>query len=133
MELFTHRFVLRGLNLERFINLTRQKDIPLVRLVRQDERSLACECRSSDLPAVIALSQEKGWRVENVRPARLSAFGQAMKKRPGVPAGIVPTTELILPRLRENMFAPPVQALWLRSTRMCFTVPLWLWIMAVDW
>ena len=60
LPLFTHRFRLNGLNLERFMNLIKQREIPLVSLRRQDARTLVCECYSADLPAISALAQGKG-------------------------------------------------------------------------
>ena len=89
MALFTHAFVISGLNLERFVNLMRKQDIPLLSLQRQDARTLACECYSSDLATIAALVQEKGWRMEQMRPLRLSAFLVRLKKRPGIPIGIL--------------------------------------------
>ena len=88
-SMFAHRFVISGLNLERFINLMQQKKIPLLFLHRQDARTLVCECRSADLSAIAGLAQEKGWRVENVRPVRLSAVGMRLKRRPGIMAGLL--------------------------------------------
>ncbi len=88
LPLFTHRFLLNGLNLERFMNLMQQNGIPLVSLCRQDARTLVCECYSADLPAISALAQEKGWRMEGLCPLGLSAFVLWLKKRPGIPAGI---------------------------------------------
>ncbi len=86
--LFTHRFLLNGLNLERFLNLLQQNGIPLVSLRRKDARTLVCECYSADLSAISALAQEKGWRMEAVCPLGLSAFLLRLKKRPGIPVGI---------------------------------------------
>lgn len=89
MPLFAHRFVISGLNLERFLNLMKQQEIPLFFLRRPNGRTLVCECRSLDLKRISALVQEKGWRMEEIQPVRLSAFLMRMKKRPGIPAGIV--------------------------------------------
>jgi len=88
LPLFTHRFLLNGLNLERFMNLMQQKEIPLLDIHRQDGRTLVCECYSADLPAISALADEKGWRMEVLRPLGLSAFVLRLKKRPGIPIGI---------------------------------------------
>lgn len=88
LPLFTHRFILNGLNLERFMNLMQHKEIPLLDIRRQDGRTLVCECYSADLPAISTLADEKGWRMEVLRPLGLSAFVLRMKKRPGIPIGI---------------------------------------------
>ena len=88
LPLFTHRFTLSGLNLERFLNLMQQKEIPLLSARRRDGRTLVCECYSADLNAISALAQEKGWRVEALCPLGLSALLVKMKKRPGIPVGI---------------------------------------------
>ena len=85
----THRFVVTGLNLERFINAMQKADIPLLHLYRQDRRTLKCECHSCDLPAVSALADEKGWRIQNIVPCGVSALCAGIKKRPGIPIGIV--------------------------------------------
>ena len=84
----THRFTLSGLNLERFLNLMKQQEIPLLSVRRQANRTLACECYSADLSAVSAIASERGWKMEAVSPLGLSAFAQKMKKRPGIPVGI---------------------------------------------
>ena len=86
--LCTHQFVLQGLNLERFLALMQKQEIPLLHVERQDARTLVCRCCGSDLPAVIALAQEKGWSILSHRPLGLSAFLQRMKKRPGIPVGM---------------------------------------------
>lgn len=88
LPLFTHRFLLNGLNLERFMNLMHQQEIPLLGVRRQDGRTLVCECYSADLPAISALADEKGWRMEVLRPLGLSAFVLRLKKRPSIPVGI---------------------------------------------
>ncbi|MBR5546497.1 MAG: sporulation protein YqfD [Clostridia bacterium] len=84
----THRFRLSGLNLERFLNLMKQRGIPLVKVHRTESRTLVCECYSADLPAVRALTEEKGWKLEHAAPCGLSAAAHKMKKRPGIPLGI---------------------------------------------
>jgi len=86
---FIHRFTLTGLNLERFINLMRQKEIPLLGIRRHDARTLICECYSSDLKAVSALAEEKGWRIQSTQPLRLSAALVRLRSRPGIPVGAV--------------------------------------------
>lgn len=84
----THRFRVSGLNLERFVNLCQQQSIPLLRVHRTDSRAMTCECYSSDLSALQALAQERGWKMEILTPLGLSAFITKLKKRPGIPAGI---------------------------------------------
>ncbi len=88
LPLFTHRFRLNGLNLERFLNLMRQQEIPLLAVRRNHAHSLTCQCYSADLPAISALAQEKGWRMEDIGPMGLSAFWQKARKRPGIPIGL---------------------------------------------
>ena len=84
----THRFVLTGLNLERFINTMRKEEIPLVSVRRQNQRSLICQCFSADLGQIASIADEKGWRMHRVEPAGLSALWAFLKKRPGIPCGL---------------------------------------------
>jgi len=89
LPFFTHRFVLQGLNLERFLNLMQQKEIPLLAIQRLDSRTLLCECCSADLRMIAAIVQEKGWRMQSAEAAGLSAAALRLKKRPGILIGIV--------------------------------------------
>lgn len=84
-----HRFTLSGLNLERFLNLMKQQQIPLFGVRRQESRALECECLSADLPVIAAIAEQRGWKMERIAPLGLSAFFIRMKKRPGIPIGIV--------------------------------------------
>ncbi len=83
----TCRFVLSGLNLERFMNTVQKAEIPLLSVVRKDQRTLECECYQADMPAIRQLAQDKGWRVQSAVPTQLSAFFHALRTRPGIPAG----------------------------------------------
>lgn len=87
--LCTHRFALSGLNLERFMNTVKKAGIPLLSVKRQNQRTLVCECYSADLPGLSQLAQEKGWRMRDIRPLGLSALLDALKRRPGIPIGMV--------------------------------------------
>ena len=69
----TDRFVVSGLNLERFLNAVSQANIPLQRIRRIHAHALACECFSADLPVLKHLTQDKGWRMDAIRPLGLSA------------------------------------------------------------
>ena len=84
-----HRFTLCGLNLERFLNLLHTQEIPLLYARRTGPRKLVCECRSADLGRILDLAEEKGWRTEDVRPLGLTAALERLKKRPGIPIGIL--------------------------------------------
>lgn len=85
--LLTHRFVLTGLNLERFMNTMRKADIPLLSVRRKDRRALECTCYSADLSHIRAIAEEKGWRLQNEEPAQLSAFFLSLLHRPGILIG----------------------------------------------
>ena len=87
LPLFTHRFVLCGLNLERFMNTLQRQGVPLLQASRRDRRTLEGVCYSADLPAVLALAEEKGWRVQETAPMQLSAALSWLARRPGVPVG----------------------------------------------
>jgi len=89
IRLCRHRFELTGLNLERFINIMQKNGIPLLRVRRLDHRTLRCECHSCDLDAIAAVADGKGWRMSEVHPLALSALLKGMKKRPGIPAGLL--------------------------------------------
>ena len=89
IPLFTHRFTLTGLNLERFLNAMLKAGIPLLEVRRQGTRAMTCRCFSADLKAVVSLAQEKGWRIGGVRPLGLSAAGLWLRRRPGIAAGVL--------------------------------------------
>jgi len=91
-----HRFTLKGLNLERFINTMQREGIPLLSVRRTGSRTLVCECRSADLPAIAAIVQEKGWRMLHAHPIRLSALWAFLKRRPGLPVGCLLSLILVL-------------------------------------
>jgi len=96
LPFFTHRFQVSGLNLERFLNLMKQQEIPLMSVRRQDARTLVCECCSADLAAISALAGEKGWKMEVIRPLGLSHVMNRLKNRPGLMIGTVLTLVLML-------------------------------------
>lgn len=85
----THRFQLSGLNLERFINTMRKENIDLLLVRRLDRRTLECECRSADLARIASIADEKGWRMQQVRPLGLSALWASLRRRPGLPIGMM--------------------------------------------
>lgn len=91
-----HRFTLKGLNLERFINTMQREGIPLLSVRRTGSRTLVCECRSADLPAIAAIVQEKGWRMLHAHPIRLSALWAFLKRRPGLPIGCLLALSLVM-------------------------------------
>lgn len=91
-----HRFVLSGLNLERFINTLHKEKLPLLSARRTDPRTLVCECYSRDLPAISAIAQEKGWRMRQAHPIRLSALLAFLKRRPGLLIGCAAALALVL-------------------------------------
>lgn len=87
--LFTHRFVLTGLNLERFMNTMQKAEVPLLSVRRKDHRTLECTCYSSDLPQIRAIAAEKGWRIQREEAAQLSALLLSLLRRPGILVGTV--------------------------------------------
>lgn len=96
LALCMHRFQLSGLNLERFINLMNREDIPLHHVRRRGARQLTAQCFSADLPRIRSLTGEKGWKMEHVRAVGLSGLAAGMKRRKGVPLGIVLACALVL-------------------------------------
>jgi len=86
---FTYHFSVAGLNLERFLNLLFKEEIPLPEVRRTDCRTLQCRCHAADLSRIKAIADQKGWRIQNVRPCGLSAAAAFFKKRPGIPIGAV--------------------------------------------
>lgn len=89
LPFFAWRFEVSGLNLERFIAMIEKAHIPLLGIQRTDARTLLCKCCASDLPAVTALADEKGWRIRRLSPLGLSAVLAFLKKRPGIPSGLI--------------------------------------------
>ncbi len=93
---FTCRFTLEGLNLERFINMLGKEDIPLLAIRREGNRRLHCECYEADMPAIEALVAEKGWRLTGRTPLQLSAFVAFLRRRWGIPLGLLLMLAVIL-------------------------------------
>lgn len=95
LPLCTHRFTLTGLNLERFLNLLSRQGVPVLSARRIGPRTLECRCYSADVAFIRSLAQEKGWRMENLRPVGLSAAVQRIRRRPGLLIGSVLTLMLL--------------------------------------
>ena len=83
-SLLTCSFTVCGLNLERFLAVMRQEEIPLEDVQRTGRRTLRCQCRTADFPAVTQIAADKGWRIREVRPERASAVWSRWKARPGL-------------------------------------------------
>ena len=83
-SLLTCSFTVCGLNLERFLAVMRQEEIPLEDVQRTGRRTLRCQCRMADFPAVTQIAADKGWRIREVRPERASAVWSRWKARPGL-------------------------------------------------
>lgn len=84
---FRHRFMLTGLNLERFLNTLQKEGIALLRVSRVDHRSLHCVCRTVDLERIAAIARQKGWRMEQAVPVGAAAGLRRLLGRPGLLAG----------------------------------------------
>lgn len=95
LPLCTHQFTLTGLNLERFLNLLSRQGVPVLSAQRIGPRTLHCRCYSADVAAIRLLAQQKGWRMENLRPAGLSALLHRIRRRPGLLIGSVLTLMLL--------------------------------------
>ena len=93
---FTHCFVLSGLNPERFLNLLLKENIPLLKAERTDSRTLVCRCYSADLRTIKSLVQERGWRMETTEPQGLSSAFFFLRRRIGIPAGMLLCLILVL-------------------------------------
>ena len=91
-----YRFVIKGLNLERFLNILHHEKISLISASRTDQHCLTCMCASCDLPLIKRLAEEKGWGMEQVRPAGLSALASWLRRRPGIPVGLAVSLAFIL-------------------------------------
>ena len=87
LSFFTYRFTVTGLNLERFLNLLSKEEIPLPQVRRTDGRTLQCRCYTADLNRISSIANQKGWRIQTLRPCGLSAAAAFLKKRPGIPIG----------------------------------------------
>lgn len=96
LPLCTHQFTLTGLNLERFLNLLSRQGVPVLSARRTGPRTLECRCYSADAAAIRSLAQEKGWRMENLRPAGLSALLHRIRRRPGLLIGGALTLMLLV-------------------------------------
>lgn len=86
---FVCRFTLEGLNLERFVNMLGKADIPVLSLKRTGIRTLVCECYEADMPQIETMVTEKGWKMSGPKPLHLAAFIAFLRRRWGIPLGIV--------------------------------------------
>ena len=93
---FRHRFVIRGLNLERFLNTIQKENISLISAARTNQHSLTCVCDSCDLHQIKGITEDKGWYMEQVCPLGLSALVSWMRRRPGIPAGLAVSLVLVI-------------------------------------
>ncbi|MDD3335902.1 MAG: sporulation protein YqfD [Eubacteriales bacterium] len=89
LPIFTCRFTLTGLNLERFINTLQKDETPLLSVLRADRRTLICQCYTADLRSIQALTEEKGWRMQDVTYLGLSGMLYKLRTRPGLLIGAV--------------------------------------------
>ncbi|NLO85420.1 MAG: hypothetical protein GX096_08335 [Clostridiales bacterium] len=104
LPLCTHRFTISGLNLERFMNTMQKSEVPLLSVTRKDMRTLECECYSADLQTIQSIAQEKGWRLTDAQPLKLSAFIKGLIKRPGLIVGLVLTVVMVVTLLQYVWF-----------------------------
>ena len=114
-SLLTCSFTVCGLNLERFLAVMRQEEIPLEDVRRTGRRTLRCQCRTADFPTVTQIAADKGWRIREVRPERASAVWNRWRARPGLWIGAVLALLLLLAGSRkiwrvEVVGAGPYQA-----------------------
>ena len=114
-SLLTCSFTVCGLNLERFLAVMRQEEIPLEDVRRTGHRTLRCQCRTADFPTVTQIAADKGWRIREVRPERASAVWNRWRARPGLWIGALLALLLLLAGSRkiwrgEVVGAGPYQA-----------------------
>ena len=114
-SLLTCSFTVCGLNLERFLAVMRQEEIPLEDVRRTGRRTLRCQCRTADFPTVTQIAADKGWRIREVRPERASAVWNRWRARPGLWIGALLALLLLLAGSRkiwrvEVVGAGPYQA-----------------------
>ena len=95
--LLTCSFTVCGLNLERFLALMQQEEIPLEDVRRSGRRTLRCQCRTADFAAVTQIAADKGWRIREVRPERASAVWRSWKARPGLWVGMALALLMLVP------------------------------------
>lgn len=113
--LLVWRFTLTGLNLERFLNTLQREEVPLVSLRRKDPRTLEGVCYAADLAFLKNLAREKGWRIGEETPLRLSGVFFWLRSRPGVWIGGLLAITLMIASLQfiwsvELVGAGPYQA-----------------------
>ena len=114
-SLLTCSFTVCGLNLERFLAVMRQEEIPLEDVRRTGRRTLRCQCRTADFPTVTQIAADKGWRIREIRPERASAVWNRWRARPGLWIGALLALLLLLAGSRkiwrvEVVGAGPYQA-----------------------
>ena len=100
MPLFKRAFMLKGLNLERFINLMQKENVPLYKVQRKDNRTLQAACCERDMAKVMQLAEEKGWRFAMGRRMGLGRVLEGIRARPGILIGAALAMAMLLVALR---------------------------------
>lgn len=100
LNLMKKSFLLKGLNLERFLNLMQKEGIPLLKIRRRDVRTLECICYAADMESIRQIAGEKGWRYTEGKPVGAAALFSRLKSRPGALIGAVLALCVLLGCLR---------------------------------
>lgn len=90
------RFLVKGLNLERFLNTVQKENIPLHSAARTSKDGMTCVCNACDFMSIQKIADEKGWRVESVQPVGLASIAFWVQRRPGILAGFIVSMILVL-------------------------------------
>lgn len=93
-------FVLRGLNLEKFLGLMQKENLPLYKVRRSDARTLEAVCRERDMEKIEKLAIEKGWRFEKGGRVGIGGAWDRIRARPGILIGAALALCLLTAALR---------------------------------
>lgn len=96
IPLLTCTFQVSGLYLEKLCNLLKEEGVPLLSAKRNSMRTMSCRCYESDLTAIQALTQSKGWAITDVKAESLSRTRRFLIARPGLLIGLCLMLALLL-------------------------------------
>lgn len=89
LNCLAYRLTLEGYNPERLMNKLSKDGISFLAVRRESLRRLVCECYAADMPYIRQTLEDKGWKLLECRPLRLCAALVFLRRRFGIPIGLV--------------------------------------------
>ncbi len=94
--LFSLRFRITGLNVEKLINEARKRGLTLQRARREQNRALTVDVSPRNFRALQALAREMGYEISPAEPLGLTLLWKRLRRRPGLWTGVLIGTALLI-------------------------------------